>query len=47
MLSSTVSEPNSCGIWNERQMPSRVISRGASARDVAALEVDAAGVGFR
>ena len=46
MLSSTVRSPYSCGIWNERATPRRVIARGASARDVAAVEADAAGVGL-
>ena len=29
-LSATVCVTNSCGIWNERQMPRRVTARGAS-----------------
>ena len=30
MLSSTVRSPYSCGIWNERATPSRVMARGSS-----------------
>ena len=43
-LSSTVRPPNSAMFWNVRATPSAAISLGRLARDVAALEHDAAGV---
>src|SRR5450830_524174 len=42
IFSNTVSEGKICATWNEREMPSRVISRDALAGDLLVLEPDAA-----
>ena len=45
-FSYTDSVLNNCGIWNERQMPSRVIWRGSEAGDIAILIHDVTRIGL-